>query len=107
MEEAIKSFSILDGDKTIILGDMYELGDDSLNEHKKIIKLCEENKHSKCIFIERNFIVFQMINTPQHFLKQIQFFNSGIEIREKYSYQRITWNENGRNLKTYTIMKKI
>ena len=29
------------------------------------------------------FIVFQMINTPQHFLKTNQFFNSGIEIREK------------------------
>ena len=58
VEEAIKSFSILDGDKTIILGDMYELGDDSSNEHKKIIKLCEENKHSKCIFIGEEILQF-------------------------------------------------
>ena len=84
MQEAIKSFSILEGDKTIILGDMYELGDDSLNEHKKIIKLCEENKHSKCIFIGEKFYSFSNDkHTSTFFKNKSNFFNSGIEIKEK------------------------
>ena len=84
MEEAIKSFSILDGDKTIILGDMYELGDDSLNEHKKIIKLCEENKHSKCIFIGETFYSFSNNERNSNFFKnKSDFFSSNMEIVEK------------------------
>ena len=84
MEEAIKSFSMLEGDKAIVLGDMYELGDKSFNEHKKIIKLCEENKDSKCIFIGENFYNFSNNEPTSTFFKnKSDFFNSTVNINEK------------------------
>ena len=76
VEEAIKSFSILEGDKAIILGDMYELGKESSIEHKKIIKFCQENINSKCIFIGETFTVFQIMNETQIFLKINPIFSS-------------------------------
>ena len=84
MEEAIKSFSILEGDKAIILGDMYELGKESSIEHKKIIKLCEDNIDSKCIFIGEEFYNFSNNKQNSNFFKnKSDFFNSNMEIREK------------------------
>ena len=84
VEEAIKSFSILEGDKAIILGDMYELGEESSIEHKKIIKLCEDNIDSKCIFIGEEFYNFSNNEQNSNFFKnKSDFFNSNIEIDEK------------------------
>ena len=84
VEEAIKSFSILEGDKAIILGDMYELGKESSIEHKKIIKLCEDNIDSKCIFIGKEFYNFSNNNQNSNFFKnKSDFFNSNMEIDEK------------------------
>ena len=84
MEEAIKSFSILEGDKAIILGDMYELGEESSIEHKKIIKLCEDNIDSKCIFIGEEFYNFSNNEQNSNFFKnKSDFFNSNMEIDEK------------------------
>ena len=82
--EAIKSFSILEGDKAIILGDMYELGKESSIEHKKIIKLCQENINSKCIFIGEKFYSFSNNEQNSNFFKnKSDFFNSNMEIGEK------------------------
>mgnify|MGYP001306368601 FL=1 len=84
VEEAIKSFSILEGDKAIILGDMYELGEESSIEHKKIIKLCEDNIDSKCIFIGEEFYNFSNNEQNSNFFKnKSDFFNSNMEIDEK------------------------
>jgi len=84
VEEAIKSFSILEGDKAIILGDMYELGKESSIEHKKIIKLCEDNIDSKCIFIGEEFFNFSNNEQNSNFFKnKSDFFNSNMEIDEK------------------------
>ena len=84
MEEAIKSFSILEGDKAIVLGDMYELGKESSIEHKKIIKLCQENINSKCIFIGETFYSFSNNERNSNFFKnKSDFFSSNMEIGEK------------------------
>ena len=84
VEEAIKSFSTLEGDKAIILGDMYELGKESSIEHKKIIKLCEDNIDSKCIFIGEEFYNFSNNEQNSNFFKnKSDFFNSNMEIGEK------------------------
>ena len=84
VEEAIKSFSILEGDKAIILGDMFELGKESSIEHKKIIKLCEDNIDSKCIFIGEEFFNFSNNEQNSNFFKnKSDFFNSNMEIDEK------------------------
>ena len=84
VEEAIKSFSILEGDKAIILGDMYELGKESSIEHEKIIKLCQDNIDSKCIFIGEEFYNFSNNEQNSNFFKnKSDFFNSNMEIGEK------------------------
>ena len=44
MESAINSFKKRDGKKTVILGDMFELGKESELEHYKLIKKCIEEK---------------------------------------------------------------
>ena len=84
VEEAIKSFSKLEGDKAIVLGDMYELGKESSIEHKKIIKLCQENINSKCIFIGETFYSFSNNERNSNFFKnKSDFFSSNMEIGEK------------------------
>ena len=55
VELAIKSFVRKDGTKAIILGDMFELGESSLNEHKKIIEFSENYNIDKRIFIGHEF----------------------------------------------------
>jgi len=42
MEAAVRNFSQMElTNKVLVLGEMYELGDDSDSEHRKIISLCE------------------------------------------------------------------
>ena len=83
MEEAIKSFSKFKGEKTIILGDMYELGKESSKEHKNIIKLCEDTPDSKCIFIGEYFYIFSNTKKGSRFFKnKTDFYNSDLKIDE-------------------------
>jgi len=56
LELAIDNFLNLKGkDKTFIIGSMLELGEASLVEHKKIIKLLSQQKNP-CFFIGKEFI---------------------------------------------------
>ena len=55
VEFAIKSFVKKVGTKAIILGDMFELGESSIHEHKKIIELSESYNIDKRIFIGQEF----------------------------------------------------
>ncbi len=55
MAAALNSFSELNGEKTVILGDMFELGKGSSIEHKKIIDFCIENKFESIFFIGEEF----------------------------------------------------
>ena len=55
MEEAIKSFSILEGDKAIVLGDMYELGVDEIKYHQEITDYCQSSNIEKIILIGKIF----------------------------------------------------
>ena len=83
MEEAIKSFSKFKGEKAIILGDMYELGEESNTEHKNIIKLCEEIPDSKSVFIGEHFYIFSNTKKGSKFFKnKSDFYNSDIKIDE-------------------------
>ena len=54
MAAALNSFSELNGEKTVILGDMFELGKGHI-EHKKIIDFCIENKFESIFFIGEEF----------------------------------------------------
>ncbi len=57
MTASIESFSQLktNGDKVLILGDMLELGKDSLKEHKNIISLALNKKPKKIFFVGDEF----------------------------------------------------
>ena len=56
MEAALKAFSENQSDsKTVILGDMLELGKHSKHEHENILKLCLEYKFSAIFTIGNNF----------------------------------------------------
>ncbi len=53
---AIESFMNLSGkNKVLILGDMFELGPDSLEEHIKLVHLLEGFKDMRVIFVGNNF----------------------------------------------------
>lgn len=55
MQAAVENFSILNAEnKLLILGDMFELGNDSLKEHQHIISLTE-NLKSETIFVGSHF----------------------------------------------------
>jgi len=52
MEKALNSFSEMPlTDKVVILGDMLELGSESLNEHKKIIDIIKSNAFEKVFLV--------------------------------------------------------
>lgn len=55
MEVALRAFQTLPGEKLILLGDMFELGEESLAEHKNILQLCKELGFNQCYFAGKNF----------------------------------------------------
>ncbi|MBC7556171.1 MAG: UDP-N-acetylmuramoyl-tripeptide--D-alanyl-D-alanine ligase, partial [Chryseobacterium sp.] len=56
MEEALKNFSQFEGSKTIIIGDMLELGDESVKEHTSILQLADRLNFDKVICVGSHFM---------------------------------------------------
>ena len=56
MVEALKNFSQFEGSKTIIMGDMLELGDESEKEHFAILKLADSLNFDKIICVGSHFM---------------------------------------------------
>ena len=55
VSNAIESFSNIENSKAIILGDMFELGNNSDNEHKKIVELLSSKNIDSCYFIGEDY----------------------------------------------------
>ncbi len=55
MEAALQNFSKIKGEKAVILGDMFELGETSLSEHKHIADLAEKLGFNSIYLIGKNF----------------------------------------------------
>ncbi|MCD4747626.1 MAG: UDP-N-acetylmuramoyl-tripeptide--D-alanyl-D-alanine ligase [Bacteroidales bacterium] len=56
MEAAINNFALMNyKNKIVILGDMLELGSESINEHQKIIELLEKQNFNKIILVGNIF----------------------------------------------------
>lgn len=56
MKVAIENFTQLENaSKTVFLGDMFELGTESLTEHKMIVSLLENTSEISCFFIGKDF----------------------------------------------------
>ena len=66
MTVAIENFIQLDQkNKIAILGDMFELGEESLSEHKNIIDLLSRKNEIECYFVGKDF--YTNINSQPHF----------------------------------------
>lgn len=76
MEAALLNFSKLEGQKAVILGDMFELGKESFNEHTHIENIISSLKFDKVYLIGN---LFSQVNSNHPFTK---FQNR--ELAEKY-----------------------
>ena len=92
MAVAIQNFLQLDNaNKIMILGDMFELGEESLQEHQAIISLLLNENRIRCFFIgkdfnlnkidKENFIFYETFDTFSNYLKDTKIENSSILIK--------------------------
>ena len=64
MKAALENFeTIQEENKTVILGDMFELGKTSLKEHQAIVELVEILNFKNCFFVGENFYQTKTKNT--------------------------------------------
>ena len=85
MEVAIKNFLQLNKEnKVAILGDMFELGDESLSEHKSIIALLEKESDVKTYFVGSHFYANKMESDFIFFFETFEAFS---EVIEKEDFQ--------------------
>ena len=84
VEFAIKSFMKNKGTKAIVLGDMFELGENSAIEHKKIIDITDELNIDRCIFIGEEFFKLKQDSVKNIFFKTKEdFYELGDIIKEE------------------------
>ena len=84
VEFAIKSFMKNKGTKALILGDMFELGESSVNEHKKIIDITDGLNIDRCIFIGKEFYKAKQDSVKNIFFKTKEdFYEDGKIINEE------------------------
>ena len=89
MEVAIKNFLQLDKEnKVAILGDMFELGEESLEEHKQIIALLEKESEVKTYFVGSHFFANKIDSEFVSFFETFDVFSSFIK-EEKLQNQMI------------------
>lgn len=75
MEVAIKNFLQLDKkNKVAILGDMFELGEESLREHKNIVGLLKNESNVKTYFIGNHFYANKIDKEFLFFYETFDFF---------------------------------
>jgi UDP-N-acetylmuramoyl-tripeptide--D-alanyl-D-alanine ligase len=56
MEAALRNFALIESaNKAVILGDMFELGDDSPAEHQKVVSLLEQLGITEAYLLGENF----------------------------------------------------
>ena len=92
MSVAIENFLQLDNtNKIMILGDMFELGDESLQEHKAIVAMLSKDENVKCYFVgsafyeskieKDNFWFYDTFESFSNDLSEMKFDNSTILIK--------------------------
>jgi len=75
MAVAITNFLQLDKkNKIMILGDMFELGDESLYEHKVIVDSLADQKQALCFLIGKSFYANKVSNENIHFFETFDLF---------------------------------
>lgn len=80
MAAAIQNFIQLDGDyKIAILGDMFELGKESLEEHKKVVELLLNETQIETYFVGKDFYSNKTENPHLHFYETFENFASDFQ----------------------------
>lgn len=80
MAVAITNFSQLDQkDKVAILGDMFELGSESLTEHRAVVHLLEGQPAIECYFIGKDFYQCKTDVAHFHFYETFESFAVALE----------------------------
>lgn len=79
MKVALENFLQLDKtNKLIIIGDMFELGDESLVEHKYIVDLLQNEKDLECCFVGADFYSNKVAKSGFQFFKNFEDFSDYI-----------------------------
>ena len=79
MMVALENFIQLDkSNKCVIIGDMYELGAESLAEHKAIVDFLNDNNLFECHFIGKDFFVNKIQEHNFHFHESFEDFSNHI-----------------------------
>jgi UDP-N-acetylmuramoyl-tripeptide--D-alanyl-D-alanine ligase len=77
MKVALENFIQLPkNNKIVVLGDMYELGEESQTEHKYIIAFLAENSSFDCFFIGKHFYKNTTKNNSFHFFETFEEFSN-------------------------------
>lgn len=85
---ALENFLQLDKtNKAIVIGDMFELGIESLEEHKSIITYLNSNDNVECYFIGNDFYSNKIENSNFHFYND---FDSFTEFLKENPFQNKT-----------------
>ena len=80
MKVALENFIQLENkNKVAILGDMYELGEESLAEHKYIVDFISENNSLECYFVGKDFFKNKIENSNFHFYENFEQFSNSLE----------------------------
>jgi len=80
MEAALTNFIQLEkSNKILIIGDMFELGVESLAEHKKIVHLLEQTRAIDCYLIGKDFFASKVENPNLYFFEGFDDFSAFIK----------------------------
>ena len=80
MIAAIENFiQFKEGSKIVILGDMFELGNESAEEHKKIINLLLDRNQINCYFVGKDFFKNKIESEHQTFFESYDHFSEYLQ----------------------------
>jgi UDP-N-acetylmuramoyl-tripeptide--D-alanyl-D-alanine ligase len=80
MKVAIENFVLLDKNKKILfLGDMFELGNESLIEHKGVLDLLINQNEIDCYFIGKDFFQNKVLKPNFFFFENFENFSEAIK----------------------------
>lgn len=83
MKVAIENFVLLDKkNKKLFLGDMFELGVESLYEHKSIVDLLLNQDMIDCYFIGKDFYQSKMAKSNFFFFENFEIFSEAIKSQQ-------------------------
>jgi UDP-N-acetylmuramoyl-tripeptide--D-alanyl-D-alanine ligase len=79
MKVAIENFILLDKkNKIVFLGDMFELGKESLSEHEGIVDLLEDQNDIACYFIGNDFYKNKRVKDNFFFFETFEAFSTSV-----------------------------